>query len=167
MLDKIKIHYLNILDKHKNRKIQSGKVVFAYLQFVLVGPVIFWKFAEFFCQMEALTNIFRWDKIKCNLVHDCKRIMHVIGIYTSLSSIRWKARSISPRQSGGSYYTRPFCYYMFYRGQQSLLLPPPQTGQDQGSYFEPHLILQDPPSSWCLDICHVTWLMSNLPINHS
>lgn len=37
-----------------------------YLQFVLFSPMILWKCAEYFCQVKALANIFRWDKVHCN-----------------------------------------------------------------------------------------------------
>ena len=37
------------------------------LKLVLGGSVIYRKLAEFLCQTKALANIFRRDKIKCNL----------------------------------------------------------------------------------------------------
>jgi hypothetical protein len=54
---------VNIEDATSQIQISS----LAYLQFILCGPVIYWKFAKLLSQMKALTNIFRRDKIKCNL----------------------------------------------------------------------------------------------------
>jgi len=56
------------------------------LQPVLGGPVVYRKLTEFLSQTEALTNIFRWDKIKSNLDAWLQKDSAYTGIKTNISS---------------------------------------------------------------------------------
>lgn len=60
---------INILVSLYMEKEETGqeKKILAYLQLVLSGSVIYWKLAAFLSQTEALTNMFRRDKIVCHL----------------------------------------------------------------------------------------------------